>query len=133
MKYGRLYERLLKPNEGDQLGCFSKQLQPCDLTTAYPLVLRLWAETEIDQDETKLCFSHIMLFIVRRSICGLTTKYYNKHFVNLIRRLETEGFSSNRFENLLTRDNFESTKFPTDEEFERSWVTEPMYQKLPAH
>ena len=125
--YGKLYRRLLERNGSDPLGHFAKLLHPWDVTTVYPLVLRLWVEDELDEDEKKACLSTLLTFIVRRAVCGLTTKNYNKFFLSVLRHLEAKGFSGNSLATFLTAQRSESARFPTDREFERSWTSAPMY------
>ena len=125
--YGKLYRRLLERDGSDPLGYFGKLLHPWDVTTVYPLVLRLWVEDELDEDEKKACLSILLTFIVRRAVCGLTTKNYNKFFLSVLRHLEAKGFSSDGLVTFLTGQSSVSARFPTDREFERSWTSAPMY------
>ena len=125
--YGKLYKRLLERDESDSLGNFAKLLQPWDVTTVYPLVLRLWIEDELVEDQKKVCLSTLLTFIVRRAVCGLTTKNYNKFFLSVLRHLEAKGFSGESLTEFLTAQRSESARFPTDGEFEHSWTSAPMY------
>ena len=125
--YGKLYRRLLERDVRDPLGHFAKLLHSWDVTTVYPLVLRLWIENELDDDEKKACLSILLAFIVRRAICGLTAKNYNKFFLSVLRHLEAKGFSDDSFAMFLTGQSSESARFPTDREFESSWTKAPMY------
>ena len=125
--YGQVYRRLLERDSSDPLGHFAKLLHPWDVTTVYPLVLRLWIEEELDSDEKEKCLSILLTFIVRRAICGLTTKNYNKFFLSALRHLAAEGFSSANLGTFLIGQTSESARFPTDHEFERSWISVPMY------
>ncbi len=125
--YGRLYRRLLERDEKDPLGHFAKLLHPWDVTTVYPLVLRLWADETMTDDEKRDCLSILLTFIVRRAICGLTTKNYNKFFLSVLRHLEAKGFARDNLVDFLTAQSSESARFPTDQEFEYSWVAAPVY------
>ena len=125
--YGKVYRRLLERDSSDPLGHFAKLLHPWDVTTVYPLVLRLWIEDELDEDEKKECLSILLTFIVRRAVCGLTTKNYNKFFLSVLRHLEAKGFSCDSLATFLIGQTSESARFPTDREFERSWTSAPMY------
>ena len=125
--YGKVYRRLLERDSSDPLGHFAKLLHPWDVTTVYPLVLRLWIEDELDEIEKKECLSVLLTFIVRRAICGLTTKNYNKFFLSALRHLEAKGFSSGNLATFLIGQTSESARFPSDREFERSWTSAPMY------
>ena len=125
--YGKVYRRLLERDSSDPLGHFAKLLHPWDVTTVYPLVLRLWIEDELDEIEKKECLSVLLTFIVRRAICGLTTKNYNKFFLSALRHLEAKGFSGGSLATFLIGQTSESARFPSDREFERSWTSAPMY------
>lgn len=128
-KFGALYRRLLERNAEDPLGHFAKLLHPWDVTTVYPLVLRIWAQDEFDEDDKKACLSMLLAFIVRRAICGLTTKNYNKFFLSVLRHLDAKGFSNDNLGNFLKAQTSESARFPTDTEFENAWLTAPAYGK----
>ena len=125
--YGKVYRRLLERDSSDPLGQFAKLLHPWDVTTVYPLVLRLWIEDVLDEDDKKKCLSILLTFIVRRAVCGLTTKNYNKFFLSVLRHLEAKGFSCESLVTFLIGQTSESARFPTDREFERSWTLAPMY------
>ena len=125
--FGNIYRRLLERDDSDPLGHFAKLLHPWDVTTVYPLVLRLWVEDELDEDEKKACLSILLTFIVRRAVCGLTTKNYNKFFLYVLRHLEAKGFSCDSLVTFLTGQSSESARLPMDKEFENSWTSVPMY------
>lgn len=127
VNYGKLYRRLLERDDNDALGKFAKLLHPWDVTTVYPLVLRLWIEDELHEDQKRACLSILLTFIVRRAVCGLTTKNYNKFFLSVLRHLESKGFSVNSLTTFLTAQSSESARLPTDREFQHSWTSVPMY------
>jgi hypothetical protein len=108
------------------LGQFAKLLHPWDVTTVYPLVLRLWSEDMAEEDK-KECLAILLTFIVRRAVCGLTTKNYNKFFLSALRHLETKGFTRDNLAKFLTAQTSESARMPTDTEFESAWISAPMY------
>ena len=125
--YGALYRRLLERKTADPLGHFAKLLHPWDVTTVYPLVLRLWSDETMEDEEKKDCLAVLLTFIVRRAICGLTTKNYNKFFLSALRHLEANGFSRQNLAKFLTAQTSESARLPADTEFERSWLSAPVY------
>ena len=127
VKYGEVYERLLERNDNDALGRFARRLHPWEVTTVYPLVLRLWLEDELNQHERESCLSILLAFIVRRAICGLTTKNYNRYFLLVLRHLNANGFSSAGLATFLTSQSAGSARFPNDQEFEQAWTSNPMY------
>ncbi|GGB09858.1 hypothetical protein GCM10011491_42240 [Brucella endophytica] len=128
-RYGALYRRLLEKKLDDPLGHFAWLLSPWDVTTVYPLILRLWAEDGMGDGERQTCLDTVLSFIVRRAICGLTTKNYNKFFLSVLRHLEAKGFSAERLSAFLIAQTSESARFPTDREFEAAWLSAPVYGK----
>ena len=58
------------------------------------------------------CLSVLLTFIVRRAICGLTTKNYNKFFLSALRHLESKGFSRENIVKFLTAQGSESARLP---------------------
>ena len=128
--YGAHYRRLLERKADDPLGNFANLLHPWDVTTVYPLVLRLWSEEAMDEDEKKQCLPILLTFIVRRAVCGLTTKNYNKFFLSVLKHLESRGFSRRNLVEILTKQGSDSARLPNDTELEKSWLFSHIYQKI---
>lgn len=128
--YGTIYRDLLERSEINPLGRFTHQLHVWDVTTVFPLVLRLWANDDLEDEEKEASLPVLLSFIVRRAICNLTTKNYNKFFLSVVRHLDSMGWSRNQLIKYLTSQKSETARFPTDEEFHRSWLSLPMYNNL---
>jgi hypothetical protein len=72
-------------------------------------------------------------FLMRRMICGLTPKNYNRLFVDLIRHVEKSAdVSLESVAAFLTRGTGDSVRFPSDEEFAIAAAALPLYGRL-AH
>lgn len=128
--YGAIYRDLLERAEKNPLGRFSNQLHVWDVTTVFPLVLRLWANENLEEQEKEFCLHVILSFIVRRAICNLTTKNYNKFFLSVVRHLDSTVWSQDQLIKYLTSQKSETARFPTDEEFHSSWLSTPAYKNL---
>ena len=128
--FGALYRQILERSEDNPLGRFSRRLHPWDVTTVYPLVLRLWAEEAVEESDRLDSLEILLSFIVRRAICGLTTKNYNKFFLAVLRHLEKNDFRSTTLSAYLTAQTSESARFPKDHEFESAWLSAPIYKRL---
>lgn len=72
----------------------------------------------------------LLSFIVRRAVCGLTTKNYNKFFLTIVEHLDKSGWSLDRLNRYLSKQSAESSRFPANEEFSRSLTQSPLYQTL---
>jgi hypothetical protein len=69
--FGGIYRELVERSADTALAQFSRRLLPWDVTTVFPLVLRLWASS-IEAAEKAACLDMLLSFIVRRAVCGLT-------------------------------------------------------------
>jgi hypothetical protein len=93
------------------------------------LVLRLWG-ADIEGVEKEACLEMLLTLIVRRSVCSLTTKNYNKFFLTVIAHLDENEWSSARLAAFLLAQKSETGRFPRDEEFENKWLSSPTYTVL---
>jgi len=118
-RYGAIYRELVDRSAATPLAAFSRRLLPWDVTTIFPLVMRLWAGDMHEEDKSS-SLDTLMSFIVRRAVCGLTTKNYNKFFLSMIAHLDEKGWSQKS----------ETGRFPRDEEFEKKWLSNAAYTLL---
>lgn len=129
--YGATYRELLERSSGSILADFSKRLAPWDVTTAYPLVLRLW-KSDMDDAAKQSCLNLILTYIVRRAVCGLDAKYYNKFFLATVAYLEKNTWTQQSFEQFFTSQQSKTARMPRDEEFGRAWLNRAIYPALQA-
>lgn len=130
--YGKIYREMIERTADSNLARFSRKLQPWDVTTVYPLVLRTWTCKELDEEGKSFFLKILLSFIVRRAICGLTSKNYNKLFLALISSLDEKGWKKEVFIKLLLDQKSESGRFPRDEEFKLKWLNSKSYKDLQA-
>ncbi|WP_421996352.1 DUF262 domain-containing protein [Reyranella sp.] len=127
--YGKVYREIIEHSSGSPLAEFSARLRAWDVTTINPLLLRLWSSNMGDEEKRK-SLDLLLSLIVRRAVCGLTSKNYNNLFLNVIADLEKKGW---RYENLhayLLGLTSESGRFPQDAEFENAIASRPLYTSL---
>lgn len=129
-RYGETYRRLVDDDAEGALADFARRLRPWEVTTIFPLVLRLWQHPALGEAGKRKCLDHLMSFIVRRAVCGLTTKNYNKFFLNVVAYLDSNGWSHNEFVGYLARQTAETARIPNDREFASRWLSEPLYETL---
>ena len=130
VKYGKIYKEIIERSSGTSLATFSVKLQPWDVTTLYPLVLRIWASAELESTDKDYCLKTLLNLIIRRHICGLTAKNYNKFFLSVLSHLDEQGWSKSNFTQFLLDNKAESGRFPRDEEFKEKWLYSPSYSLL---
>lgn len=128
-RFGKVYRELVERKADSALASFSRRLLPWDVTTVYPLVIRLWA-SDIEDEDKAAALDMLLSFIVRRGVCELTTKNYNKFFLTAIAHLDEEGWSAVNLGAFLLAQKSETGRFPRDEEFEQKWLNGRAYVNL---
>lgn len=128
-RYGAIYRELVERTSDTPLVAFSKRLQPWDVTTVYPLVLRIAASTMDEQDKAT-CYNTLLAFIVRRAICDLTNKNYNKFFLSVVAHLDQNEWSAKQLSEFLRNQKSETARFPADAELDQKWLSSPTYMVL---
>ncbi|MCE9649629.1 MAG: DUF262 domain-containing HNH endonuclease family protein [Parvibaculum sp.] len=129
-RYGAIYRELIERTADTPLVRFSRKLQPWDVTTVYPLVLRIWSDENMEEADKVECLNMLLSFIVRRAICGLTNKNYNKFFLSVIVHMKETGWKSQTLADFLLSQKAETGRFPRDDEFEQRWMSSPSYTVL---
>lgn len=121
-------QRLFTPKDGDPVGRFGQLADAFDVSTAMPLVIFLAMEPGV---ATRLpeALAAVESYILRRDICGLTTKNYNRFFVALITKLrECEGNQTDELIAYLSSRTTDLDRWPDDAEWQRSWVMREQYR-----
>jgi Protein of unknown function DUF262/Protein of unknown function (DUF1524) len=119
-------------------GQFFYRLEELETTTFFPLLLQVFmaaalqvADRDAAAQEITTVLTDLESFLIRRMVCGLTTKGYNNLVRSLIQRLrDTDRFSANAIREFLLNQEAESTRWPTDEQFRAAWVGRPIYDLL---
>ena len=121
-------QRLFAPTEGDPVGRFGRIANAFDVSTAMPLAIYLATEPSVAPRLTE-AFHALESYILRRDICGLTTKNYNRFFASLIPRLRTcDGDKVDELSVYLSSRLSDMDRWPDDAEWERSWVMREQYR-----
>lgn len=71
-------------------GRFFQRLELLDTTTMLPVALLLFRNEEVDPERRRATLSIIEDFLMRRAICGWTTKNYNRLGADLVKALKEE-------------------------------------------
>jgi hypothetical protein len=127
--YAKIYREILERTSGSPLAVFSARLRHWDVTTINPLLLRLWASDISDEGKQK-SLDLLLSLIVRRAVCGLTSKNYNNLFLNVVADLEKKGWCYDNLRVYLLGLTAESGRFPQDPEFQSAIISKPLYISL---
>lgn len=121
-------QRLFDPKDGDPVGRFGRMADAFDVSTAMPLAIYLATEPSI-ADRLPEVFAALESYILRRDICGLTTKNYNRFFVGLVTRLrECEGDKVDELIAYLSNRTADLDRWPDDAEWRHSWIMREQYR-----
>lgn len=121
------FRRILSPADSDSLYALSTFLDAFDVRTVYPLLLTI-LDARVTPQEWSEISRTLESYILRRAVCGLTTKNYNRTFLSLTRSLRQDGVAAANLTKLLLAQSGESVSWPDDATFQKAWRTKPVYQ-----
>ena len=111
-------------------GRFLYRVRAMDMTTVYPLLLHLCARTDVAEASLEPIWQDIESFLVRRLVCRLSTRGYNRLFLDLITIARRSDAPASVIRQWLLDQTAEANRWPTDEEFERGWLSLRAFQDL---
>ena len=127
------YHDFLSPKGTSRLNIFCQRLKTLDVGTIYPILLMLTAtqSEKVSAADLPQMFSDLESYLVRRYVCGLTTKNYNNIFLSLLKKLSEENtIDRAALRTALSNLQGDTAKWPSDNEFEQAWLTSPIYREL---
>ncbi len=95
----------------------------------YPAIFMV-AAAAIDDAEKGAIYRLIYSYIVRRAVCGLTPKNYNKNFERLSAIFLDKGASLQSFRQFFEDATAYTVRFPDDAEFTAALATAPIYRNM---
>lgn len=128
-RQGDDFRRIIAPVTGDPLYELVTFLDAFDVRTCYPLLLTL-LDLGMDAADWEAVTTIIESYLVRRAVCDLTTKNYNRVFLNMTRSLRRDGVTPENLANQLREQSGDSTEWPSDQKFAEAWRTAHAYRVL---
>src|SRR5262249_48598311 len=86
------YQQLISGVGDDPIAAFGRRMAAWDASTTHSLALRI-ASCGLPPTAQVQTYNYITSYLVRRAICGLTTKNYNKVFLQLLKKLSESELS----------------------------------------
>ncbi len=133
-RYSKYYLDIAVPHEEDQdLRTCLEDLNELNADTAYPFLLEVYDYYKkrhvIDKSEVLRTMQLVESYIFRRSVCGLSLKFLNHTFVDVLKGL-LNGEEINYLEYL--NDKFLSSYdkkgyYPRDSQFKEDFITKDIY------
>ncbi len=131
-RYADAFRRWLEPDGFERVDEFSRWLSSLDTATVYPLLFLLLVEkADTGAPERDGMLADLESYLVRRAICGLTNKGYNRFFMALMRKLRaSNSISRDALRAELLAGKGDSSRWPSDEEFGRAFIHRAAYQVI---
>lgn len=129
LTYSQAYKKLRQAPADSREGEFLERLDQMEVGPVYPFVLELMVNPAISAAERLQCMVDIESFLVRRMVCGLTTKHYNRLFVDAMPLIgDGPGVAQRLREYLLSGDG-DAVRWPQLADFAVAWNRYPLYRK----
>lgn len=126
--YGRHFKYFMQPPADSREGTFFFRLTKMQISTVFPFLLGLFhAMDEERADERTEILVDLESFLVRRMICRLSTRGYNRLFLDLLKHLSKVGYERSNIHDFLLKQEAEIGRWPNDKEFKQAWLTVPVY------
>ncbi len=129
-KLAKNFEVFVAPSQKSAFGRFCRRMSLLDTATHTPLVFHLLEHNDPEDADFLTAISDIESYFVRRFVCGLTTKGYNRIFLNrLLSEMIAEGKSdAESLRSKLLVLEGPSQRWPDDREFKIAWCFRQLYQ-----
>jgi hypothetical protein len=131
-RYADVFKAFYAPGHHARLETFLRRLEAVDTTTVFPFLLYAHAELV---PHALAEFSRILVllesYLMRRMICNLTGKHYNRYFVDLIRNIDRNGvLSAEAVGEHMAKSNADSIRYPDDQSLSAAVADLPLYGRL---
>lgn len=124
------FKEFISPPNYSRLSEFARLIKILDVSTLIPVYLKLRDLYEDDSPELLAAIADLESYVVRRAVCGYTTKNYNRLFLRLVEVLNEDPDPSVALRSHLLKLGGHSQCWPTDQEFKDKWLTRPVYQDM---
>ena len=129
------FSRLIVADEDDRLVEFARRLHSLDTSTVYPILLVLMElrQDKVDREAYESIVVDLESYLVRRFVCRMTSKNYNRFFLSLLRRLKRASEDGEDVAEVVRAELLKPTEttvvWPSDNTFRSGWLSNPLYVK----
>lgn len=109
------------------IGRFGGRIKSWDASTTHALAL-IVSISELSDDQKNQIFDWIVSYFVRRAVCGLTAKNYNRVFNQQVKRLSVSPITIESIYSDLSALEGKSARWPRDDEFQKEWIESAIYK-----
>lgn len=140
------FKEFISPEGNSRIAEFARLIKALDVSTLIPVYLALRDIYDEDSPELMQAITDLESYVVRRSVCGYTTKNYNRIFMRLLEILHEER-STDKTEDEFVQENIRpsaaqllrsylqklgghSQSWPSDQEFRDAWLSRAVYKEM---
>ena len=109
-----------------------RKLATWQVTTAYPIAFQI-AAANLEESEKSNLSLLIYSYIVRRALCGLTSKNLNRIFQAMSAKFLRKGVSIGSMQSFFGDRRGDSSRFPGDDELRRKMLSHAVYRSVPSN
>jgi Protein of unknown function DUF262/Protein of unknown function (DUF1524) len=120
------YRQLISGVGEDAIARFGRRTAVWDASTTHAVALRIESSGLPPASQIEV-YDDITSYLVRRAICGLTSKNYNKVFLQQLKKLSSSELRPDSLRLALAGLDGDATRWPRDDEFRKAWLNEPVY------
>jgi hypothetical protein len=143
-RYAVIFRKLISPKGNERSAVLARRLRSLDTSTVYPFLLYTLGlpTSQLSIGDRNQILTDMESWLIRRFICQLTNKNYNKFFLALLNKVrqilakvttETLAVLSSTIADAvrqeLQRSREDTGRWPDDEEFKQGWLENPVYYK----
>jgi hypothetical protein len=130
-QYAGMYRTIEDLQPTTRAGLFVERLTAMDTTTIMPIVLELFVSCGDKPEARDDAIVDLESFLVRRMVCRLTSKNYNRLAIDLLKaQAEGDGTPRSRLRRVLLASEAETLRWPSDEEFTSALLNDRLYRLL---
>ncbi|WP_426243094.1 DUF262 domain-containing protein [Psychrobacter sp. TWP2-1-2] len=134
-QFAKFYQTITQPKD-ERLALFLYRLEAVDTATVYPLLLLATILWQSQPNELHNFLSILESYLVRRMVCGMTSKNYNRYFTDVIKdiyRTKKESdipINAKDVHTILSKSDSDSSRMPDDIELKSQLLQRPMYGRI---
>jgi hypothetical protein len=120
---------------GSREATFFQRLSVLDVTTIYPLLLLLFRDHSavLTPARRRRAVELLESWLVRRMLCRLTPKNYNRYFLELLRAVQEDvAHADDILYSELSSATAETNRWPEDAELTKALTTRSLYMSVPG-
>lgn len=125
--YGQVYKQLDYLPEGSREATFIYRTRLMDVATVMPLVLAVMGDRTLMSADRAEIFGIVESYLIRRMLCHMTGKAYNRIFVDLLKATESTGLSPESVRSTLASWTEDTYLWPDDDRLKAAWMGERAY------